>query len=119
MSKVLKQFENAIFKGGLYKKLFQKQTPGKRIAPPPAKDNDSIYQLRLDAGESIDGKKNVYLQVNSQAKNDALKAFRKKNGTDADLASGSIDENTPDESQEEAARKLWEDLAKQAKNRLG
>lgn len=119
MSKVLKQFEDEIFKGGLYKKLFQKQTPGKRIAPSQAKGNDTTYQLRLDAGESKDGKKNVYLQVNSQAKNDALVAFKKKNGTHANLASGSIDENTPVESQEEAARKFWEAMAKQAKDQLG
>ncbi|OGE48843.1 hypothetical protein PENARI_c025G02868 [Penicillium arizonense] len=54
MSKVLKLFEEAIFKKGLYKELFQKQTPGKRIAPLPAKDNDSKLQMRLDAGESRD-----------------------------------------------------------------
>ncbi|KAL4772259.1 hypothetical protein BDW60DRAFT_207265 [Aspergillus nidulans var. acristatus] len=106
MSKVLKQFEDAIFKGGLYKKLFQKETHGKRIAPAQTKDNDAAYQLRLDAGESKDGNKNVYLQVDSQAKNDALATFRKKHGTHANLASCSIDENTPVESQEEAARKL-------------
>ena len=34
------------------------------------------HQLRLDAGEVIDGKKNVYLQVNGQAKNEALKKYR-------------------------------------------
>ncbi|GIK05792.1 hypothetical protein Aspvir_009905 [Aspergillus viridinutans] len=56
------------------------------------------------------GKKNVYLQVNSQAKNDALAAFSKRNGTHANLASGSINDNTPVESQEEAARKFWEDM---------
>ncbi|KAA8652766.1 hypothetical protein EYZ11_012813 [Aspergillus tanneri] len=118
MSKVLKQFEEAIFKGGLYKKLFQKQTPGKRIAPVQARDNDSKYQLRLDAGESLDGIKNVYLQVNSQAKNDSLAKFRQKKGTDANLASSTIDENTPAESQEEVARKFWEEMAKQAKENL-
>lgn len=118
MSKVLKQFEEAIFKGGLYKKLFQKQTPGKRIAPAPAKDNDAKFQLRLDAGESIDGMKNVYLQVNSQAKSDSLAKFRKKNGTDGNLASAQIDENTPPESQEEVARKWWEEMERQAKANL-
>ncbi|KAJ5179426.1 hypothetical protein N7492_002636 [Penicillium capsulatum] len=118
MSKVLKQFEEAIFKGGLYKKLFQKQTPGRRIAPLQAKDNDSKFQLRLDAGESMEGVKNVYLQVNSQAKNDSLVKFRKKNGTDANLASGQINENTPAESQEEEARKWWQEMEKQAKENL-
>ncbi|PYI02011.1 hypothetical protein BO78DRAFT_231102 [Aspergillus sclerotiicarbonarius CBS 121057] len=118
MSKVLKQFEEAIFQGKLYKKLFQKQTPGKRILPVQAKDNDSKFQLRLDAGETIDGMKNVYLQVNSQAKNGALAKFRQKEGTHANLASGTIDENTPVESQEEVTRAFWENLAKQAKDNL-
>lgn len=119
MSKVLKQFEEALFKSGLYKKLFQKQTPGKRIAPMQAKDNDAKLQLRLDAGESTNGVKNVYLQVNSQAKNDALIKFKRKHGTDENLASGTIDENTPAESQVEAAKKFWEGLETEAKEKLG
>lgn len=118
MSKVFKQFEEAIFKGSLYKKLFQTQAPGKCIAPVQAKDNDSKLQLRLDAGESRNGVKNVYLQVNSEAKNDALAKFKQKEGTHAKLASGTIDEKTPAESQEEAARKFWEDMTKQAKEKL-
>lgn len=55
--------------------------------------NDSKYELRLDAGESQDGKKRVYLRVNSQAKNDALRKFRGKHGSHANLAVGSIDES--------------------------
>ncbi|EEH02530.1 conserved hypothetical protein, partial [Histoplasma capsulatum G186AR] len=86
MSKVLKQFEEALFKRGLYKKLFQKQTPGKRIAPAQAKDNDTKFQVRLDAGEVQNGIKKVYLQVNSQAKNDSLKRWREKHGTHSNLA---------------------------------
>lgn len=118
MSKVLKQFEEALFKGGLYKKLFQKQTPGKRIAPIQAKENNAKLQMRLNAGESKDSKKNIYLQVNSQAKNDSLVKFRKKKGTDANLASSQINENTPEESQEEAARKWWQEIERQAKENL-
>ncbi|KFX96260.1 hypothetical protein V490_03455 [Pseudogymnoascus sp. VKM F-3557] len=119
MSKVIKQLEEALFKAGLYKKLFQKQTPGKRILPAQAKDNDAKFQLRIDAGRSDNGIKNVYLQVNSQAKNGALKEFKQKFGTDANLAVGSIDENTPVDAQEEAAKELWQGLAQQAKDNLG
>lgn len=116
MSKPLKKFEEAFFKRGLYKKLFQKQTPGKRIAPPQSGTNDADLQFRLDAGEIINGKKNVYLQINSQAKNEILVKFRKKKGSDANVACGEIDENTPPGSQEEAAREFWEGLARQAKD---
>ncbi|OBT83152.1 hypothetical protein VE02_07226 [Pseudogymnoascus sp. 03VT05] len=118
MSKVIKQLEEALFQGGLYKKLFQKQTPGKRILPVQAKDNDAKFQLRIDAGKSNNGIKNVYLQVNSQAKNGALKVFKQKFGTDANLAVGSIDENTPVDAQEEAAKEMWQGLAEQAKDNL-
>ncbi|PLN77902.1 hypothetical protein BDW42DRAFT_187730 [Aspergillus taichungensis] len=99
--------------------MIPKHTPGKRIAPAQVKDNDSKFQLRLDAGESLDGKKNVYLQVNSQAKNDSLVTFRRKNGTLANLATGVIDENTPAESQEDTARESWQDMAQQARDNLG
>ena len=102
----------------MLEKLFQKQTPGKRIAPVQAKENDAKFKLRLDAGESVDGKKNIYLQVNSQAKNDALVKFRKKHGSDGNLAIGQIDKNTPAETQEEAARKMWEAMMREAKGNL-
>lgn len=58
---MLKQLEDLIFNGKNYEKLFKKQTPGRRIIPQQAKDNDEKYQLRLDAGESIDGKKKSIL----------------------------------------------------------
>ncbi|TPX21007.1 hypothetical protein DIZ76_016907 [Coccidioides immitis] len=118
MSKVLKQFEEALFKGGLYKKLFQKQTPGKRIAPAQAKDDDAKFQVRLDAGETQNGIKRVYLQVNSQAKNDSLKKWRQKHGTHSNLAVGTVNENTLPEDQEDAAKACWEDLSGQAKENL-
>lgn len=118
MSKVLKQFEEFLFRGSNYSKLFKKQTPGKRILPQQAKDNDAKYQLRLDAGESINGKKTVYLQVNSQVKSGKLAEYARKNGTYANLASAKVDENTPAEQQEDAAKKFWEDLDEQAKKQL-
>jgi hypothetical protein len=55
------------------------------------------------------------LQVNSQAKNDSLVKFKQKEGTHANLASGTINENTPAETQEEEARKLWENIGQASK----
>jgi hypothetical protein len=119
MSKVFKAFKEHLFRSKNYTKLFAKQTPGKRIAPAPAKNNDAELQLRLDAGEAKDGVKNVYLQVNSEAKNEALKKFRAKNGSHANLATATIDENTPQEQQEEAAKAFWESIESQAKTKIG
>ncbi|KAF2148924.1 hypothetical protein K461DRAFT_282403 [Myriangium duriaei CBS 260.36] len=118
MSSVIKQFGQLILEGGLWNKFFQKQTPGKRIVPAQAKDNDAKAQLRIDAGETINGKKNVYLQVNSQAKNESLVKWRKKHGSHANLAVGQIDENTPPEKQEEAARELVQSMMAEARRNV-
>lgn len=103
----------------MIKKIFDTQTPGKRIAPPQAGDNDAKYGLRLDAGETHDGKKTIYLQVNTQAKSDALKNFKKKNGTHANLATGTIDVNTPEEDQKKVAEVFWKGVSSEAKSKLG
>ena len=52
---------------GTFKKIFGQHTPEKSIAPAQPGHNDAKFQLRLDAGEVVGGKKNIYLQVNSQA----------------------------------------------------
>ncbi|KAL8948289.1 MAG: hypothetical protein Q9222_005510 [Ikaeria aurantiellina] len=119
ISKILNKFREALLEGGMFKKLLMKHTPGSRVAPPKAGDNDSKLQLRLDAGEVIDGKKTIHLQVNAQAKNEALKDFRKKNGTHANLATATIDENTPVEEQEQAFQDFWGDVETEAKSKLG
>lgn len=118
MSKTLQAFGEAMLQEGMFKKVFARQTPGKRIAPAQAGDNDSKLQLRLDAGELVDGKKNVYLQVNSQAKNDALKKYRRKYGSHANLATATIDPNTPEKDQEEVFTDMWNDMESQAKEKL-
>ncbi|KAI4281449.1 MAG: hypothetical protein L6R38_003687 [Xanthoria sp. 2 TBL-2021] len=118
MSKPLKAFREALLNQGTFKKIFGKHTPGKRIAPAQAGDNDSEYQLRLDAGEVVGGKKNIYLQVNSQAKNEALKEFKKKNGTHANLATATVDENTTEADQKKVFDEFWEDIEKQARSKL-
>ena len=118
MSKTLKAFGEALLKEKMFKKVFAKQTPGKRIAPPQAGDNDSKHQLRLDAGELVNGKKKVYLQVNSQAKNDALKNYRGKHGSHAKLATATVDPNTPEKDQEKVFTDMWKDMESQAKTNL-
>ena len=117
MSKTVRNFGRALFDKGYYKKLFSKQTPGNRVAPP--RTEDARLELRIDAGEVINGKKKVYLQVNSQAKSKALKDFIKKNGTHANLAVGEIDEDTPENERGDAFNTLFSSLEEQAREKLG
>lgn len=114
MSKTLETFRKQMVDSGWWKKLFKSQTPGARIGP--AKNRPSEY--RLDSGEVHDGKKKVNLQVNSEAKSDAAVNYRKKNGTHANLATGFIDINTPEDKQKEVFEAFWGDVAEQAKDRL-
>lgn len=117
MSKVLKEFKELFFRD--INKLFQNHTPGNRIIPAKNQLNDAKWQVRTDAGEVIDGRKYVYLQANKQAKNDALKEFIRKEGTDANLATSSFDVNTKEEDRSKVVEDVWEDLSKQAKEKLG
>ncbi|KKY21676.1 hypothetical protein UCRPC4_g03442 [Phaeomoniella chlamydospora] len=117
MSKTIKNFGRTLFDKGYYKKLFSKQTPGNRIAPP--RTEDARLELRIDAGEVINGKKRVYLQVNSQAKTKALKEFIKKYGTHANLAVGEIDEDTPEAERGDEFQRLFSSLHEQACSKLG
>ena len=117
MSKAIEKFGKSLLESNNWKKLFSKHSPGNRIFPP--KNQDAKMELRLDAGEVINGKKTVYLQVNSQAKNGALKKWRQKNGTHANLAVGTIDENAPEKDQKEAVSKMWESVEKSSKSKVG
>ncbi|KAL8901342.1 MAG: hypothetical protein Q9207_005256 [Kuettlingeria erythrocarpa] len=114
MSRPIEAFGKQMFELGWWKKLFKVQTPGGRIGP--AKNHPS--EFRLDAGEVHDGKKKVNLQVNGEAKSDPAVAFRQKYGTHAEIASGYLDMDTPEEKQEEAAKSFWGDVAKKAKDVL-
>lgn len=73
-------------------------------------------QLRIDAGELVDGKRNVYLQVNSQAKATGLKDWVRRNGTHANLASATFDTTAAD--LEEEADRVLEELEKDAKKNV-
>ncbi|KAK2734458.1 hypothetical protein FQN57_001693 [Myotisia sp. PD_48] len=93
-------------------------TPGSRIAPPRTAQKDEKFQLRLDAGEVKDGKKRIYLQVNSQATNEALKKWVNKNGTHANLAFADIDMNVPVDEQLDAFEDFWKCVHEQATENL-
>lgn len=99
-------------------KSFSEHTPGSRIFPLKAGNNDATYQLRFDAGEVEDGVKNIYLQVNTQATNDALKKLRGKYGAHANIATAQIKEDTPPEEQEDAINDMLDKIEEQFKERI-
>jgi len=120
MSKVLKELHDNIIKTKSWKKFFQLQNPGGRIFPSRTGKNDTALQLRYDAGEVVDGKKKVNLQVNSQAKSAALKEYiSNKKGTHANVASAEIDINTPEDKQEEAVQDMFKTVTAQYKSKIG
>ena len=93
-------------------------TPGSRILP-VNKENDEAAEFRIDAGEKIETKQNLVLQVNSQAKSPALKRYTATNGksTHGKLASASFDTKAPDPDAE--FDRLVDDMTKQAQEKLG
>ncbi|KAK5673965.1 hypothetical protein LTS10_013272 [Elasticomyces elasticus] len=93
-------------------------TPGRRVAPVDKRE-DADAQLRVDAGEKIGDKQNFVLQVNSQAKNTALKKFVAQNGrgTHAQLAAASFDTKAADPEAE--ARRVVQEMKEQSKSKLG
>ncbi|KAL8980941.1 MAG: hypothetical protein Q9177_005731 [Variospora cf. flavescens] len=118
MSGVYKKFVEALRAEGHWKKLFGHHIPGQRIAMPNAHNNDAKNQLRLDAGEVIDGKKHVNVQINSQASNDALVKYRNSHGSHAKVATAQFDVNTPAEKQEEVFEAVMEDLQGQYSEKI-
>jgi len=70
------------------KKFGANLTAGSRIVPSRTSQKDAEYQLRIDAGEIVNGKRNVYLQVNSQAKATGLKDWVRRKGTHAQVSKG-------------------------------
>lgn len=119
MSKALKEFKNMMVREGQVSKLWKTHSPGARIAPPKSGNKDKKWQLRLDAGEVKDGKKRVYVQVKSEATNESLQKWRKKNSSHGNLAFVDINVNEPKERMSTAFDEIWEDVEKQAKDNLG
>ncbi|KAI6914817.1 hypothetical protein KC318_g254 [Hortaea werneckii] len=120
MSKAIEAFfANKLTPGNLAKAATTKTyTPGRRVAPVDKRE-DADAQLRVDAGEKIGDKQNFVLQVNSQAKNTALKEFVAKNGrgTHAQLAVVSFDTKAADP--EEEAKRVVDEMKAQSKSKLG
>ncbi|KAF2875183.1 hypothetical protein BDV95DRAFT_603946 [Massariosphaeria phaeospora] len=119
MSKVFKEFKKHIVSGNLYKKFFNNQNPGQCIVPNNTKVENAKHQLRVDAGEVIDGYKNIYLQVNSEAKNTALKKFKSKHGSDANVATAKIKVDVPEDKQEEEVEGALESMTEQYSSKIG
>jgi len=118
MSKPFKAFREFITESNQYKKLFKLHNPGQRVVPSKSWKNDEEHQYRVDAGETIDGRKNLYLQINSQATSPVLKEYVRKNGTHAKVATVPIEVNTPVEKQKEAADKVMDMMAKELRSKL-
>ena len=118
MSKALKDFKKLMLSEGQVTKLWQNHIPGSRITPTKSGDNDKTWQLRLDAGEVKDSKKRIYLQINSKATNQKLKAWAKKNSTHENLAYADNDVNEPAEKQDDAFEAFCEGIERQAKDNL-
>ncbi|KAK5689298.1 hypothetical protein LTR17_026356 [Elasticomyces elasticus] len=120
MSKAIEAFfSNKLTPSSLAKVATTKTfTPGRRVAPVDKRE-DADAQLRVDAGEKIGDKQNFVLQVNSQAKNTALKKFAAKNGrgTHAQLAAASFDTKAADPEAE--ARRVVQEMKEQSKSKLG
>lgn len=101
------------------KKFGATLTSGSRILPSQTAKNDADYQLRLDAGELIDGRyRNIVLQVNSQAKNTGLREWVKKQarGTHAKLATVRFDTLADDKNTE--TERVLNELQDQARKNL-
>jgi len=99
MSKVIAEFITKVSgTASLLKKFKGAHTPGQRIVPTKTAKNDELYQLRIDAGEVPKGThmQNIVLQVNTQAKNTALKNWVKKHTTHGKLATTSFDTKAAD-----------------------
>ncbi|KAL8868872.1 MAG: hypothetical protein Q9174_004699 [Haloplaca sp. 1 TL-2023] len=118
MGKFLQAFHTKFFAKNAYTKLFKKHVPGKRVFPTRSGNNDETFQLRIDAGEEVDGKQQYKIQVNSQAKDPQLKKWRNKHGTHANIATASVDTNTPKEDQRKVADKFWSDVEDQVRDSL-
>jgi hypothetical protein len=117
MSKPVKDFFKKVNQNiDIGKKLAGNYESGGRIVPSKTAKNDADYQLRIDAGELVDNRRNVVLQVNTQAKATPLKSWLRKNSSHGKLATASFDTAAKDQ-KAETARVLAE-LEKKAKDNL-
>ena len=114
MSKALQEFFSKVKNNfDVATKFRASHTSGGRILPSRTQKNDADYELRIDAGELVQNKRNVILQVNTQAKSTALKDWVKKQGSHAKLATASFDTAAADPEAE--AQRVLDELEQEAK----
>lgn len=119
MAKRIDKFFDRIVKNyNLVDKFSKNPTPGSRIVPPRNPKDDISYGLRIDAGELINGKRKVVLQVNSVIDTPGLKDWKNKHSTHAKLATASFDTDAEDKAREveQLVEKLRADAKENAKN---
>ena len=98
-------------------KISAVHSPGSRVLPSREKRNDERLGMRIDAGNVIDGKKSLVLQVNREATATVLKDWLKANGSHTKLAETTFDTNSADPKEEEI--RAIEELIAKAKANLG
>ncbi|CAN9090830.1 unnamed protein product [Alternaria alternata] len=119
MSKPFKEFKNFALDPSNVSKFYKNHNAGQRILPAQNNKNDAKHQFRIDAGEVKDGKKNIYLQINSQATATPLKNFLSKEGTHANVAVAQIDMNVPKEDQAKETDKAFGTFLEGVRKKLG
>lgn len=115
----LEEVEKHPFDSGNWTKLFNKNSPGRRVYPPNTKTENAEHQVRIDAGETVNGYKIVYLQVNSEATNTALKKYVSKYGTHSNVAAAKIPVEIPEDKREEVVHDLLADFRKKFSSKIG
>ena len=122
MSKAITKFGDRVTSDPkLLGKLFKNTSAGSRLLPSQSEKNDAEFECRVDMGEELSDKpgvRNVYLQVNSQAKSQALKNWLAKN-PHGNLATAQIDLNSPKEKQKEVGTEAMNTLVERGKENLG
>ncbi len=118
MAKQIESFARGIAsRWNLATKFAASHNAGSRIVPSKSKKNDQEFQLRIDAGELVDDRyRNVYLQVNTEAKSPSLKKWLQKQGSHAKLASSQYD--TQAEDQDAEAQRVIDELVEKGKDSL-
>ncbi|KAF1986344.1 hypothetical protein K402DRAFT_377483 [Aulographum hederae CBS 113979] len=98
MSRALKQAIRDLFKdikanSGLRKRILNR-TPegaGTRVYPPQQAKKDEKCGVRIDKGETVDGKTRLYVRISTNAERKSLRDLVRKNGSHMAYATTDID----------------------------
>jgi hypothetical protein len=118
MAKQIEAFAQKIAsRWNLATKFSANHNAGNRIVPPKSKKNDQDFELRIDAGELVDNRyRNIYLQVNKEAKAQILKRWLKREGSHGKLAGAQYDTQAADSDSE--AQRAMDELTEKGKSNL-